>query len=350
MRRAIAVLVTGLVAACTPRGAELPDRGPNISGLVVSTGLAEPNALAAGVRRHLAGSQWDSLELMARDLWQTDTRFTDGTSKLRVFYAYGAGAISDKGNPLAWPRQIRQLRAWTAERPRSAAARIALAAGLHGYAWEARGTGFASTVSDSAAAVMEERLRELMTSLAAAAELEEPSPGWFQVALHVSRLVGIRGAAYDSLYNEAVARYPGFEAYYLYRSINELPRWGGAPGAMEAHAARASDGLGGSAGDQLYARMAWYLADAVGSDDLFKQHTLSWPRIRTGFADLITRHPGAALQFRSQLAFLAFYAGDSTEARTRMSELANQVDLSVWENRERFAYIRDQLLPPAAAR
>jgi hypothetical protein len=64
-------------------------------------------------------------------------------------------------------------------------------------------------------------------------------------------------AAYDKVFNEAVA----FESTYTYFYNNKvmylLPRWFGQEGDWQKFAAQSADKMGSEAGDILYARIGW---------------------------------------------------------------------------------------------
>jgi hypothetical protein len=337
---AMLLLAGTTLGSCSPRESAEAD----LSGLIISSGEAELVGQSREVRRLLAAQQWDSLDQLARELRTTDARFSDGTAKLRIFYHDGAGQVSNEENPVEWPRHMRQLEAWVRERPQSTAAHVALAYGLWGYAYYARGEDFASTVSDSASTLMHERLSEAERVLSVAMTLPEPCPGVYQVAQKIADISGWSRDDYERVFQEGIARYPGYDAFYLYKGMHLLPRWYGRPGEVEAFAAEAADERSGPAGDMLYARLAWYISDNIGAKDFFKDYAFSWPRVRSGYAALVSAYP-ESVTLQSQAAYLAWVAGDSAEARTRFQQLGHRVDLAVWKSRELFADVRDRFIP-----
>ena len=285
------------------------------------------------------------MDALAAELRTTGARFPGGDSKLRMFYFHGTYKVRDKGTPLAWPRQIRQLREWAAARPGSVTARIGLAYGLLGYAWDARGGGYASSITDSAEALMAARLLGADSALAAARVLPVTCPGWWQVALKVADMKGVRGAEWERLYQEAIAQAPDSEAYYLYKAAHLLPRWYGRPGEWEAYADSVADALPPPEGDKMYARMAWYVMWQTGSDDYFKDNHLSWPRVNRGYDEMIRSFP-ESVELPSQAAVLAGIASDTVHLRARIVQLGNRVDVGVWGSREVFARARQAVSPP----
>jgi hypothetical protein len=88
------------------------------------------------------------LDQMADAARSSKARFPGGGWKLSRFYEAvkpnGGGYQTDAD----WKNHIELLQRWTAARPQSATARVALAEAYLRYAWAARGAGYANTVTD----------------------------------------------------------------------------------------------------------------------------------------------------------------------------------------------------------
>ena len=112
--------------------------------------------------------QFDQLEKMAQDLRQTDARFIGSNSKLRSFYS-ALGAI----NPCACDKAFNEshsfdekaaiLNKWLTAKPTSMVVKIAMPDLYYYYAWQARGTGYANTVTPEAWQLFSERLKQAWT-------------------------------------------------------------------------------------------------------------------------------------------------------------------------------------------
>jgi len=82
-------------------------------------------------------------------LTQNKERFPGGDWKLYRFYqglAKPEGGNDD--SDATWQHHVKALANWLKASPHSTAAHIALAEGYSDYAWNARGTGYADTVTD----------------------------------------------------------------------------------------------------------------------------------------------------------------------------------------------------------
>lgn len=133
-------------------------------------------------RAMLYSENFATLDSEADDLLASKARFPGGAWKLRGFFAAVGGPIggydvlidrsssTDDGNGVsadpksasesAWLRHLSVLRRWQSARPQSSTAVLALARAFTNYAWLARGTGYADTVTDEHAKVFHERVGE----------------------------------------------------------------------------------------------------------------------------------------------------------------------------------------------
>jgi tetratricopeptide (TPR) repeat protein len=132
------------------------------------------------------------------------------------------------------------LEEWVGARPESVAARLTLAERELARAWEARGTGFAHTVSAEARRTMRARLER---ALALAGEVADRDPRWLdarRLQIQCAQLLG-DGALARRAFEAALAVDPSH--YGVWSSYQNLfsRRWGGSYEAQEelARAAQA---------------------------------------------------------------------------------------------------------------
>jgi len=73
----------------------------------------------------------------------------------------------------AWRELIGGLESWAADKPKLISPCLALVEAYHGYAWAARGSGVASTVTDAAEKLMEDRIQKSFAWLRKAQDLDQ---------------------------------------------------------------------------------------------------------------------------------------------------------------------------------
>ena len=103
-----------------------------------------------------------------------------------------------------------ELKQWTAARPQSITAHLCLAKFWIDYAWKARGSGYAHTVTSRGWDVMGERLEYAHEELAAAAPLKPRCPVFYDIMQNLALGQGWERESYDTVFSEAVAFEPNY--------------------------------------------------------------------------------------------------------------------------------------------
>ncbi len=275
---------------------------------------------------------FDALDALARKHRDSKEQSSDGVWKLNAVYE-GLRIDKHESSETQWKEHLAVLRGWVKAKPDSATARIALAESLISYAWRARGGGYASTVSKEGWKLFGERLRQATDVLGDARSLKEQCPRWWSMMQQAALGLGADRTAYDRIFNEAIARDPNYQAYYVRKVNYLLPRWHGKPGEWEAFLAKAADNVGGEDGDVLYARVVWFSESTF--DNIFQECRVSWARVNKGFEAMLKRSPDS-LGTKSKAAYLAGLASDRVSAKKYFEMMAGKVDLSVWNTKEKF--------------
>jgi len=243
----------------------------------------------------------------------------------------------EKWSESQWGPLLHQLRVWRETRRRSITARVAPGYALVGYAWNARGSGYAFRVSRRGWQLMSERLDQAHVVLMDARQLPTSCPGWYSAEQRVALGQGWGRAAYDSLFEEAIARHPDFEAYYTLKAYHLLPRWYGKPGEWEVFATEIASRLPDSLGARIYAHIL--LSQAEYYDNIFEDAAVSWPRAKRGFRLLEADSPNS-VEILSEFAYFACCAGDREEAKRLFKRIGARVELGVWTDDQAFLRAR----------
>jgi len=280
---------------------------------------------------------YDGLDAFSAKLRVSKDSWATGQWKLFDIYA---GLVPDRqASDTAWQARLASLRDWVAARTNSMTARVALAYTLANYAWEARGSGYADTVSGEGWRLLEQRLRETVKVLDDAKGLKERCPVYWSVRMQAALGLQADKREFASIFSQATNSAPDYEAYYYRKAVYLLPRWYGEEGEWEADLAKSADRIGGEHGDTLYAQVVWCIHKSTGSTNMFKEYNLSWPRVNRGFEAINKTYHGA-LDARSEQARLAGLARDKLTARRCFDEIGGKVDIDIWRTQaefERFA-------------
>ena len=244
---------------------------------------------------------------------------------------------SSQGLPAAnspdWKGWFSKLDAWKAAFPDSLTQPVARAEALVNYAWEARGGGYANTVTGEGWKLLAERLGQARGVLEDAAKLPVRDPHWYNVMQSVALGEGWDRDRSEALFAEAVAAEPTYYHYYFSRTSAELPRWAPirTPGSTSPRRpparttpTRASLFIRGSSGPT---KGRWEAA--------FKTRGSTGKKSGQGFRDIEKRYPNSNWNLNNFCRF-ACLAGDRETAHELFDRLGDAVSIPTWGNRTGF--------------
>jgi hypothetical protein len=215
---------------------------------------------------------------------------------------------------------------------------VALARTYLLYAYDARGHGFANTVSDSGWKLFEVRTTMAKGILDEASNLPTKCPEWYVDMLLVAQNQSWDNDRSRTLFDEAFKFEPGY--YYNARVLAAylLPKWSGEEGATEKFAQDVADRVGGEQGDALYFEVA--SADYVicGCEDDPK---MSWERIEKGF-EASEKQYGVSMLNLNRLAYLAMHVGRTYPivADKVLTRIGEQWDEETWDTQQNFEDVK----------
>jgi WD40 repeat protein len=292
-----------------------------------------PEARAA-YRRMIRGlfdaGQWELLDRIAGELRISQEKFDEGTWKLSSFYG-GLGLSSDSSDE-QYTRHFSKLNAWDKVAAESVTPRIARAMLLTNYAWHARGTGFANTVTAEGWKLFGERLAQARQVLEDALSLGQKCPGWHAAMFTIALGQGWSDEEYRKLIAEAIASQPDYYDYYFTIARHYLPRWHGKSGEWERVAKELSQ-RPELEGHGIYARMAW--ANKGYHEDIFAESSIEWTLMREGFKEIMARYPKSRWNLIN-FCWFACVAGDAHTARELFQQIGDNYLADVWDNRKQF--------------
>ncbi len=287
----------------------------------------------------LGQSDFASLEKEAQKVRADKSRLHGGTWKIFGFYE-GAGKLA-AGSPASesdWEAHFTILKKWVAAYPESATAHIALAQAYIEYAWAARGTGYAESVSGSGWDSFGERIGMAKKTLLETAKLKEKCPYWYEAMQTVALAEGWDKAQARELFDQAVAFQPDYYHYYREYAYYLLPKWYGEEGETQAFAEDVAARLSEPDASITYFEIAGLRACQCDSerDSL---EGMSWPRVKQGYEKLVGLYGSSDLKL-NRYAYMAYLANDQLSAKRVFPTIRENWSRRVWRDEQHYEVAR----------
>ena len=284
------------------------------------------------VRGLFQAGRFAQLDCLAESVRSRKETFSGGLWKIHTFYK----ALEKP--PLHatqedWDGHMQLLNRWMSTNPESITARIALAESYVSYGWDARGAGYADTVSGSGWKLLEERAAKAKQILDEAATPSAKDPEWYVAMQQVALAQGWDKGATRSLLEQAVRFEPTYYYYYREYAYSIMPRWGGEEGEVDQFLTKTADNLGGDTGDMLYFRVATYLICDRCDDS--KRLKVSWRRIQKGFV-AVEKHDGPSPVNWNVLAHMGAMFMDPEVANQMFARIGDEWDEEIWQTSSYF--------------
>jgi hypothetical protein len=165
------------------------------------------------ISRLLQAGKFEQLDCLADSTRSNKEVFPGGTWKLHTIYV-GLEEPPLHATQKDWKDHIGLLKKWVAARPQSITARVAFAEACVNYAWDARGRGYADSVSQNGWKLFEQRSAEGRKSLQQASFLRDKCPEWYVAMQDVALAQGWDPGAKQALLEQAVKFEPNYFYYY----------------------------------------------------------------------------------------------------------------------------------------
>jgi hypothetical protein len=287
------------------------------------------------VRGAFEEERFAKLDLLARDLRDSNALFPDGSWKIERFYdALNSRAENTEEEFIAdWNRFVK----WIDTTPDSKTARIGLGLCFIRYAWLGRGYETKDTVTPREQALFLERLGMAHDVLMAADMLPDPDPVWYDAMAQIA--IGQRWSAekFDALVTKGLAIAPTYWPLTVTRAFSLLPIWLGKEGDWQAYAEKESrrpDGLGDEGYARIVCRMMFRYAD------VFRDGKASWPKTRKGLEILRKKYP-EAMNFVNFTARMACVGRDRELAQKMFAQMGDGYSAYVWRRPENLTHLRN---------
>jgi Domain of unknown function (DUF4034) len=290
---------------------------------------------ASPIKQAFSQGNYDQLEKIIKEARESKGRLQGGLWQDLAFYtATYQTFLGPNADESDWKVFLDSSKQWIKAKPESAAARLNLALAYMGYAWKARGGGYAGSVTDQGWELFRERVATAAATLAEAARLKEKDPDWYDTMQTVALAQGWDKSQAREVMELGVAYEPDYYHFYREHANSLQTKWYGDPGEIETFTEEVSDRVGGPKGDILYFEISSLVACQCDATKDALQN-FSWPRIRQGYAALRQLYGISSLK-RNRFASMAVKAGDRAAARAEFIEMGADWDKEVWVSEAKY--------------
>jgi Domain of unknown function (DUF4034) len=269
---------------------------------------------SALVQRAINARDFAQLDKLYEQWCTGNDRFPDGRWKLSQ---YGDGLSQNFSAWNTWVKDLNAIQMWRKAHPKSEAALYAEAVYWHAYAWKARGSGYAASVSKEGWELYRERLTQSKAILAMLEAVNSRCPAHYPLRLSVMTELGASENQLLAVYSDGTRRFPEYHNIYFAMATHYQPKWGGSVKQYDAFANQVAQQTKSFEGMGMYARIYWLVDRESGipfSERLSQPP--EWKKLQAGYEDLMRKYP-------SSMHNLVKYAG--VACRTSDSKLYREL-------------------------
>jgi hypothetical protein len=256
----------------------------------------------------LEQKKYAELEKSYDDLVASKSQRADGD--WNASFLINSLGLAEKPTDDEWEPYITKIHSWLKARPNSCLAKLLLAKTMTEYAWHARGSGYANTVTTEGGKLFSTRLEEARAILSG---ISVRTPNWYPLSQKVALGQGLDKANYDKMVEEGRKKFPEFTPIVTSKFHYLLPRWYGQEGDAERYLESECKKLDKVHGDMLYAQAA--VREEKVISNAMNSCAFSWPRTKAGMLTLIQKYPDW-IYGRCMYSILAMEVGDKATANT----------------------------------
>jgi Domain of unknown function (DUF4034) len=236
----------------------------------------------------------------------------------------------------AWNSAYQHIRRWREKTPKSRAAALTEALYWLSYAWNARGGGYASSVTPEGWKLLRERLEKAGAVLLESKEYASSSPLWWEIYLRVGNGLGWPKQRLLEIFSEATKKGKYFYTIYTDMAYYLVPKWGGSWQLVDTFIKDAVKNTQRVEGHSIYARIYRNMsAQETEEFNLFRDSLASWPEMKRGFEDIVRPYPHSAWNINNFAAF-ACMAGDKETFQNLRFRIGKTITPDAWPSNYSF--------------
>lgn len=293
------------------------------------------------LRQKLYSEDFDSLEEIAKDLRQKQTKAPSGVWQLAEYYdviSQPMGKNRDKNEH--WKYLLDKIQKWNKVYPNSITAHITLAE----FYTESPVMKTADSISiqdfDSQSFASQSTAENILSE---AHQLSERCPHWYAVMLKVANRQGWEESRLDGLFNEAIKFEPTYLAYYAVMVENLSYRWSDSNKEWVAFANKVENLFGGHEGLAVFSHISWLALYKSGNAFKFMQNNHEvWNKIKQGF-EYREQIYGSNNYDLNRFCYMAVFVNDDELSRKLFNRIGNDWSNDVFPSKENFVFLKSSV-------
>lgn len=270
---------------------------------------------------------FEKLDALFQEWTTLNCKLDDGRPKMNFFLS-GIGETIKYAN--SWNEALGKVQLLKKAHPSAAYPLLAEAQYWNEYAWNARGNGFASSVTPANMKLFKQRLaiaeKILMDNKAAVSTL----PDWYALMISVQSLLDRPVAQRDEIFLEGATRFKTFLPLYIAQRNLLEPKWGGSWEDVDKFIQWAVTNTNDTEGESMYARLYYGVHDNLQEDhDFFSETRVDWEQLKKGYEDLIQLN-AKSRYLLNEFASMACEANDAETYRALREKIGDDVVGDPW--------------------
>jgi len=191
-----------------------------------------------------------------------------------------------------WSKSLYRVNLLKEKYPNTAFSALAEVEYWIAYAWNVRGSGYASSVTPDAWRLFRERMEKAEQILINTKPYSAELPNWYGQMIIVQSALDRPLSERENVFLEGAKRYKTFLPIYFTMLNFMLPKWGGSWEVVDDFIKRSVEYTKKTEGNSMYARLYWAVFSGSGhSANFYRETPASWPKMKKGFEDLMVRYP-----------------------------------------------------------
>ncbi len=263
----------------------------------------------------------------------SQSRLPDGRWNLTFIYA-NLGNVSSRGAEAEWAHKLKLVNEWVEKTPNHPAPYLAKAEILISYAWDARGSGWANTVTDEQWGLFNTRIEEARKVLEDSSSITATHPYWFLEMELIAKAQSWPVEDFKKLYDLASDMYPTYYFIHFRAADYYQPRWHGSRRELRDFVNAAVEKSKEEEGLTLYTRIYWSQLWAL-EESTFADGYAEWPKMKQGFEDIMRDYPSSTWNLNA-FAYYSCIAKDWATTRQLIKKIGNDPHLSIWGSKSKY--------------
>lgn len=329
-----------MLSGCTSVRQSFFKSPPNSIEVIDGVSYSGRREVEAEVSKLMDNKQYDELNKLEVAFRADNAMTASGWPLIFVFYQ----ALKDLSAKKYVTQQSldevnNQIANWIANNPNSQFGHFYLVDIFFAQAWQARGTGYANSVSKLQWKIFNADMNKAYRYLDEYKDELAENPRWYMDMLDIANYQSWPSSTYDSILAEALSKHKSYLPFYIFPIFHYTPKWGGSYGGMISFINKSTAQLTAPLSDEYYARQYSYATENhLLPTELVSQSNCN--RWLIGFDDILKKYPTSYNY--NHAAYAATLCGNRSKANGYFSNLGKQPpDLSFWGSYNNFTLARE---------